>query len=261
VIELEGNRSALERAKRDAETANMAKSRFLANMSHELRTPLNAILGFSELIRDESVGSHEHKQYGDYAAHIFDGGQHLLRVIGDILDLSKIEAGKYELFDESVDLAECCETALTLAAARERKGGAAVTTHFDAALPHVIADQRALIQMIVNLISNALKFTPATGTVDLLAFLRPDDGISIEVRDAGVGMDPADIPKALEVFSQVDEGKSRHHEGTGLGLPIVKSLIELHGGSLEIESEKGLGTTVRLSFPPSRSERASIAAA
>lgn len=260
IDELKASQAALEQARRDAVSANIAKSRFLATMSHELRTPLNSILGFSDIIRSETLGPVGDQKYKDYAMHIHDSGAHLLNLIGDVLDISRIEAGKVELHPEPLDIAEICETALRHAATRERRGADVVTRSFESGLPLVTADQRAVTQMVINLVSNAMKFTPADKPIVLAARRRADGGVSIEVADSGTGMDAADIPKALAVFSQVDDGHARRHEGTGLGLPIVKSLIELHGGMLTLTSEKGRGTTVRLDFPAGASVAGAAAA-
>lgn len=261
VAELEASQVALEQARREAVSANVAKSRFLATMSHELRTPLNSILGFSDIIRNETMGPVGDRRYLDYAGHIHDSGSHLLTLIGDVLDISRIEAGKVELRKEPLDLGEVCMAALRHAATRERRAGEAVTTVFAPRLPLVNADERAVMQMVINLVSNAMKFTPADGRITLSTLVRADGGVSVEVADSGVGMEAADIPKALALFSQVDEGHARQHEGTGLGLPIVKSLIELHGGRLQLTSEKGKGTTVRLDFPPCANVASDAAAA
>ncbi len=255
IDELKDNQDALERAKTEAVSANIAKSRFLATMSHELRTPLNSILGFSELIRDERLGSVGDQRYCEYAGHIHEGGTHLLHLIGDILDLSRIEAGKVELRFETLNISEIVETALRHAATRERRADGDVQLDISRNLPRVHADGRSLVQMIMNLLSNALKFTPAGGRIVLSAFERDDGGVTVQVSDSGIGMDAADIPKALCAFSQVDDSLSRRHEGTGLGLPIVKSLIELHGGRLLLASEKGRGTVVQLELPESCSIR------
>ncbi len=261
VAELEASQVALEQARREAVSANVAKSRFLATMSHELRTPLNSILGFSDIIRNETMGPVGDRRYLDYAGHIHDSGSHLLTLIGDVLDISRIEAGKVELRKEPLDLGEVCMAALRHAATRERRAGEAVATVFAPRLPLVNADERAVMQMVINLVSNAMKFTPADGRITLSTLVRADGGASVEVVDSGVGMEAADIPKALALFSQVDEGHARRHEGTGLGLPIVKSLIELHGGRLHLTSEKGKGTTVRLDFPASANAGSDAAAA
>jgi signal transduction histidine kinase len=260
LADLSNNQSALESAKQQAISANIAKSRFLATMSHELRTPLNSILGFSEIIRDERLGGVGDARYAEYASYIHDSGAHLLNLIGDILDLSRIEAGKVELTFEELPIAEIADAALRHAATRERKGIESVTLRLATGLPNVIADRRSLMQVIINLLSNAMKFTPDGGQVVLSAFLRGDGGITIQVADTGIGMSSEDIPKALSAFTQVDDGLSRTHEGTGLGLAIVKSLVELHGGILAIESAKGRGTTVRAELPVSRTVVKDLAA-
>ena len=251
----------LERAKADAESASIAKSRFLATMSHELRTPLNAILGFSDMIRQEMFGQTGHPRYKEYASDIHKSGAHLLSLINDILDLSQIEAGKRVLHDEALVVAEIAKDALDIAASRERRARESVELDIVAGLPCLTADRRAVLQMIVNLVTNALKFTPQGKSITLRAHERADGGVTILVKDEGVGMAAEDIPKALALFTQVEDGADRRHEGTGLGLPIVKSLIELHGGALSLTSERGQGTTAALEFPPSRSHRRGRAAA
>jgi signal transduction histidine kinase len=242
----------LQRAKVEAECANVAKSRFLATMSHELRTPLNAILGFAQIIEAEALGSMAHPKYKEYAGDIHRSGAHLLSLINDILDLSQIEAGKRELYDEPVDVAELCRDSLSFAASRDRRAKGSVTLDTPGNLPLIRADRRAVLQMVVNLATNALKFTPEGKDIVLRAIHREDGGVTIAVIDQGIGMASEDIPKALSMFSQVVDGPARAHEGTGLGLPIVKSLMEMHGGTLKLSSERGKGTTVELAFPPER---------
>lgn len=244
--------ATLAAARDAAQAANVAKSRFLATMSHELRTPLNAILGFSELIEKETFGPAGSPQYLEYARIIHESGSHLLSLIGDVLDLSKIEAGKMELKRETSNVAELLEESVRLAGAI-RDGhprGPKPQIKIAADLPVLVADRRATIQMIVNLLSNALKFTPAEGYVTLEAGRSGDGGLFVAVTDSGIGIAAADIPKALAPFSQVDDGRTRSQGGTGLGLPIVKSLIELHGGRFVLESEPGRGTRATLHFPP-----------
>ena len=242
--------ATLATARDQAQAANVAKSRFLATMSHELRTPLNAILGFSEIIARETFGSCNNRQYVDYAQVIHESGAHLLSLINDILDLSKIEAGKLELHPEPNDLREVLDEAIRLVGTkRDTKKGPTPTVIVAPGLPLLTADRRALVQMIVNLVSNAIKFTPAGGAVSVTAQHNTTGGIEIRVADTGIGIAAKDIDKALAPFSQVDDGDTRRQEGTGLGLPIVKSLIELHGGTLTLESTVGQGTTATLSFP------------
>jgi signal transduction histidine kinase len=251
--ELKANQSALQQAREDAVSANIAKSRFLATMSHELRTPLNSILGFSEFIRDEKLGALGDVRYCEYAGHIHQSGEHLLELISDILDLSRIESGKLVLRFEEVRIPDVVEAAIAKAATRERRAGDCVTVNVSPSLPMVHADGRAVTQMVINLVSNALKFTPDEGSVTLTAFQRADGGVTIEVADTGIGMAPDEIPRAIAAFSQIDNNLSRRHEGTGLGLTIVNAMMQQHGGGLAIESEKGRGTRVRLEFPAERS--------
>ena len=236
----------LEQARADAVEANAAKSRFLATMSHELRTPLNAIIGFSEMIEREMFGPTGDKRYVEYAGHVHQSGTHLLSLIGDILDLSKIEAGKMELHCESIAVGELIEQARRLSRA-DASHQVSVLVEDDLAPLH--ADPRAALQMLVNLLSNAVKFTPKGGAIAATAVARADGGLTISVRDSGIGIAKADIPKALAVYSQVSNPESRKHKGTGLGLPIVAALMRLHGGELVLESEVGVGTSVSLHFP------------
>ena len=248
-----GKVGELEQARADAVYANQAKSRFLASMSHELRTPLNAILGFSEMIENQFYGAVGDKRYTEYARLIHVSGRHLLSLIRDVLDLSKIEAGKMDLHPEPLDLSDILDEAQDLVGAGTTLDDRRVRTEVAPSLPQLLADKRAVIQMTVNLLSNAVKFTPAGGAITLAASMRKDGGISIEVRDSGVGIAKADIPKALSAFGQIDGELSRQHDGTGLGLPIVISLMELHGGHFALDSEQGRGTTAKLLFPAERS--------
>ncbi len=237
----------LEKARAAAIEASTAKSRFLATMSHELRTPLNAILGFSEVIEREMYGAAGDKRYPEYAHHIHESGSHLLSLIRDILDLSKIEAGKMELSCEAVDVADLVAEACRLTNAERNH---AVCVHVMHDLPPINADPRAARQMLLNLLSNAMKFTPPGRSIIVTAASRADRGVTIAVADHGIGIAKEDIPKALAAYSQVDNAHTRSHDGTGLGLPIVAALMKLHGGSFALESEVGQGTTASLHFPP-----------
>jgi PAS domain S-box-containing protein len=241
----------LIKSKEAAEFANRTKTEFLANMSHELRTPLNAIIGFAEVIRDELFGPVGQMKYADYAKDIHSSGRHLLDLINDILDLSKLEAGKLELRESEVSIRSVVEECLTLIRDRAEKSNVMLISDLEPRLPRLMCDERALKQVVLNFLSNAVKFTPARGEVTLRA-CRTADGIAISIKDTGIGMSNADITVALSAFGQVDSKLARRHQGTGLGLPITKSLIELHGGTLTIESAPKIGTTMTATFPRSR---------
>ena len=242
----------LAMAREQAEGANRAKSDFLAVMSHELRTPLNAIIGFSEIIKSEIMGPIGNPKYGEYASDVFDSAQHLLGLINDILDLSKIEAGKMELEEEDVDVAEVIGACLRLVTERAMKGGVELITKVPDDLPALRFDERKLKQILVNLLSNAVKFTTDGGTVTIRSWFRPEDGFVLQVADTGIGIAPESIERALTPFGQVDSRLDRKYEGTGLGLPLTKSLVEKHGGSLDLQSEVGVGTTVTVRLPKER---------
>ena len=238
-------------AKERAELANRAKSEFLANMSHELRTPLNAIIGFAEVMESEIMGPIGRDCYKDYAHDIRTSGTHLLEIISDILDLSKIEAGKVEMQEAVVDLPRVITTCLKLIDERAKLASVYLWNHLPFELPPVRVDERKLKQILINLLSNAVKFTPAGGHVTIAA--RSDHtGIVITVSDTGIGIAPNDIARALTPFTQIDNALSRRFEGTGLGLPLAESLTRLHGGTLALASEVGKGTTVTITLPADR---------
>jgi two-component system cell cycle sensor histidine kinase PleC len=249
VDRLAAERDEAETAKTRAEAASRAKSEFLANMSHELRTPLNAILGFSEVMKSEVFGPLGKPIYLEYSGHIHSSGEHLLGLINDILDLSRIEAGSIQLNLTPIDLELLGHDALSMVKHRADAAGSHLRLRTAPDLPECMADQRALRQVLLNLLSNAVKFTPKDGTITL--FARPSDcgGVEFGVSDTGAGISPRDLKKVFEPFGQGQHDIAVCEKGTGLGLPIVKGLIEAHGGTVSLQSTLGEGTTVTVSFP------------
>ena len=250
-IERQRSEASMLRAKEEAELADRAKSEFLANMSHELRTPLNAIIGFSEMMRSGYAGALEEQQKG-YATDITNSGEHLLQIINDILDLSKIEAGEQVMNEEPVEISIAVTSALRIVQERARAAKLDLRVDIQSGLPALLADDRMVKQILINLLSNAVKFTPPRGHVTVVAKQDDDGSVVIDVVDDGIGMAPEDIPVALSPFGQVESAFEGQYPGTGLGLPLVQSLAEMHGASLGIESEPGKGTRVRVTFPPER---------
>ena len=250
---------ALRRAKEEAEAArglaeaaSQAKSEFLATMSHELRTPLNAVIGFSQIMMTETLGPIGSPQYRDYSKDIHDSGVHLLEIINDILDLSKAEAGKLELDEDWVDVGDAVSAACRLIGPRAERAQLSVVERIPANLPPLWADERKLKQILLNLVSNSVKFTPAGGRVEVSASIEPADGLSILVQDTGIGIPSSDLERVLEPFVQVENSLTRSYQGSGLGLPLAAKMTELHGGKLSIASQLGRGTLVRLAFPAER---------
>ncbi len=238
-----------------AKGANRAKSEFLANMSHELRTPLNAINGFSEIMMGEMYGPLGDHRYRDYARDILSSGQHLLAVINDILDMSKIEAGKMTLRFEHISLDEVSEDAVRLVRNRAESAGLVLTRQFGDHLPEVEADYRAVKQVLLNLLSNAVKFTPRGGRVTVSADLHHGprgDCVRVSIHDTGIGISPADLERLARPFEQIETQQAKTQQGTGLGLALTKSLVEMHGGELDLTSAPGRGTTARFSLPVSQ---------
>lgn len=241
----------LTKALDQAEAADRAKSAFLAAMSHELRTPLNAIIGFSEVMQHEIAGA-LNERYKEYAGDIHRSGIHLKNVINDILDLSKVVVGALTLREAPVALSSLVENCTRIISPMATTGQVTLTCTLAPDLPVLQADETRLQQTILNLLSNAVKFTHPLGEVGLDIAREHDGGVAIAITDTGIGMSQEDIVIALEPFRQIDSALSRRYEGTGLGLPLAKAFIELHGGALKIDSTPNVGTTVRLLLPPSR---------
>lgn len=241
-----------DEAREQAVSESRSKTEFLANMSHELRTPLNAIIGFSEIISKEMFGALGSEKYKSYAIDISKSGTHLLSIVNDMLDLSKIEAGKTPLNEEEVMIKEALEESVEFVLPNALEGALTITTKAEDNLPVLLVDRRALRQILLNLLSNAIKFTHAGGQVTAQSALDIDGSLVIAVSDNGIGIPEEEIDTLLKPFGLAESGLRHDHEGTGLGLPLSRSLMELHGGSLTIASEVGVGTTVTLRFPRDR---------
>jgi len=250
--ELEQAKAISDEARRRAEAANIAKSRFLAQMSHELRTPLNAILGFSEVMKNEIFGGHEIAAYKEYSGDIHSSGVHLLGLINEILDLSRIEAGRYELNEESISLAHVVEDCHHLLKLRATNRGITIRDVYEPNLPRLWADERAVRQIFLNLLSNAIKFTPQGGEIWLKVGWTASGGQYMSVKDTGSGIPEEEMPIVLASFGQGSNSIKSAEQGAGLGLPIAKNLVDLHGGTFTLKSKVRIGTEVVITFPPER---------
>ncbi len=252
IAELEQAKAGSDEARRRAEGANIAKSQFLAQMSHELRTPLNAIMGFSEVMKTEVFGPHQVAAYKDYSNDIHNSGQHLLNLINEILDLSRIEAGRYELNEEPVSLAVVVEDCHHLLKLRAQNRNVTVHEVFEPDLPRLWADERALRQVCLNLLSNAIKFTPPGGEIWLKVGWTASGGQYMSVKDTGPGIPEEEIPVVLSSFGQGSNAIKSAEQGAGLGLPIAKNLVDMHGGTFTLKSKVRIGTELIATFPPER---------
>jgi len=239
-------------AKKEAEAANLAKSEFLANMSHELRTPLNAIIGFTQMMETEtygSVGSDKNKEYVGFIRH---SSQLLLTLVNEILNVSQLEKGEIKLHEEPVNVGEFVNICMNLETEQATAAGLTLTADIAGDMPSLLADRTKVEQILLNLLINAIKFTPPDGTISIQGNVTARNEIRLKISDTGIGINPDDVPRILEPFEQVENIMTRSHKGSGLGLPLVKSMTELHGGLLTIDSQVGKGTTVTVTFPPER---------
>ncbi len=252
IVELEQANAISDESRRKAEEANMAKSRFLATMSHELRTPLNAILGFSEVIQNELLGPMENPTYKGYATDINDSGRHLLNLINEILDLSRIEAGRYTLNEEAVTLPYIVEDCASMMTLRARNKGITFVEHYEDGLPKIWGDERAIRQITLNIMSNAVKFTPSGGTVTIKVGWTAGGGQYVSIKDTGPGIAEEEIPIVLSAFGQGSIAIKSAEQGTGLGLNIVQALVVMHGGTFDLKSKLREGTEVTFTIPQSR---------
>ena len=250
--ELEQAKANSDEARRRAEEANLAKSRFLATMSHELRTPLNAILGFSEVMKNEVFGPHASPSYREYAGDIHGSGQHLLTLINEILDLSRIEAGRYELSEEAVQLPYVVEDCRHMLNLRAKAKNQTVREMIDPTLPRLWADERALRQIVLNVLSNAIKFTPPGGEIAVKVGWTSSGGQYLSVKDTGPGIPEEEIPIVMQSFGRGSLAIKTAEQGSGLGLPIVKGLVDIHGGGFQLKSKPREGTEVIVTFPAAR---------
>ena len=248
ISERKRHETELETCRNEAEAASFAKTRFLANMSHELRTPLNAIIGFSDILTQELFGKFEFDRQREYSQLIKESGEHLLQVVNDILDLSKIESGTFDVTPEPFELPPIAKRCVQILRPQAEQAGVELSLEVEPGLPEIVADPRSCRQILLNLLSNAVKFTDRGGSV-VCSVRRDGRRIALAVRDTGIGIAADDLPRLGQPFVQADSGYDRKHEGTGLGLSVVKGLVQLHGGQLRIDSIKGKGTTVLVLLP------------
>tara|TARA_R110000868_G_scaffold206339_1_gene455102 strand:+ start:89 stop:1279 length:1191 start_codon:yes stop_codon:yes gene_type:complete len=251
----------LEAQRRRAEAASESKTQFLAGMSHELRTPLNAIIGFADLMRLQLLGTMQPPRYLEYAQDIHGSGVHLLSMINELLDMAKIEAGHFDLHEDEVDLAQVGHEVLRMLRQSVQTARVSLKVEVAAALPHILADEQQVRRVLLNLLSNAIKFTPAGGSITLSACENEQGGLEMRVTDTGIGIPEDKLDKVLEPFEQIENSFTRTRAGTGLGLPLAKAMVEVHGGTLCITSELGKGTCVCVTLPPARTIRKTSVAA
>ena len=252
LAEIQATQEALRKAKVIAEKANLAKSEFLTNMSHELRTPLNSVIGFSQVLQGEIFGPLGHENYPDYAGSILESGKHLLNLVNDILDISKIESGEMEFEEKPVDIHDIIHASAKIVANSAAQRDITLNIDIPENSPQLRGDSLRLKQILLNLLANAIKFTPPEGQVGVSVGIDQSNAMTWRVIDTGVGIAPQDLPRILRPFEQIRGAVAHTHEGTGLGLYLTQSLTNAHGGTLEIDSEVGRGTTVILTFPSER---------